>query len=103
MLKPSNDWTGYTLMDGIGKLTVMIRNGKLSTGYQRVNDLLPPFIRCMGEKERRWVFGMTGIPIPELDGMFPNQVVHHYHKKARETEETATEPASRIGMSAMAG
>lgn len=87
------DWSGYTLMDGMGKVTVQIRNGYVSTGYDHVTKTLPPFLRCYehpgsdGKKVRKWVSGPTETHIPELDDMYPNAVVQLYRKKAREAQE----------------
>lgn len=87
------DWSGYTLMDGMGKVTVQIRNGYLSTGYDHVTKTLPPFLRCYehpgngGKTVRKWVHGVSETHIPELDDMYPNAVVQLYRKKAREAQE----------------
>lgn len=93
-MKTSPNFSGYTLMDGMGKVAVLVRDGYLSTGYSRVNECLPSLIRCYGEgPKRQWVYGALSFPIPELDGMFPNQVVQHYRKLAKEKELAASKAA----------
>lgn len=95
------DWSGYTLMDGMGKVTVQIRNGYLSTGYKTATDALPAFIRCYeesgsdGKTVRKWVHGISETPLPALDGMYPNAVVQHYRKLAREAQAEKEAEASR--------
>lgn len=95
------DWSGYTLMDGMGKVTVQIRNGYLSTGYKTATDALPAFIRCYesagsdGKSVRKWVHGISETSLPELDGMYPNAVVQHYRKLAREAQAQKEAEASR--------
>lgn len=86
------DWSGYTLMDGIGKVTVQIRNGYLSTGYDYVSKTLPPFLRCYesavgGKTVRKWVGGVSETPISELDDKYANAVVQYYYGKNREAKE----------------
>lgn len=87
----SKDWSGYTLMDGIGKVTVQIRNGYLSTGYDYVTKTLPPFLRCYetavgGKTVRKWVGGVSETPISELDDKYANAVVQYYYGKNREAK-----------------
>lgn len=95
------DWSGYTLMDGMGKVTVQIRNGFVTTGYEHVTKNLPPFLRCYehpgsdGKPVRKWVHGVSETHIPALDGMYPNAVVQLYHKKAREEREAKEAEAKR--------
>lgn len=86
--EPSPNFTGYTYIDGIGKVKVYVRdNGRLSTGYSRVNEALPLLIRCCGEgKNRRWYHGALKLRIHELDGVYPNQVVQHYRKIAMQKQ-----------------
>lgn len=86
MTKPYQDWSGYTIVDVHGKVAVQIRNGYLSTGFSRMNEALPNFLRCFetsgkdGKPSRRWTAGVSEIHVPELDGKFPNAVVQHYWK-----------------------
>lgn len=88
----AKNWTGHTLIDGPGKVEVRVRNGYLSTGFPSVNQALPDFLRCYevtenGKPVRKWVYGQSEKHLPELDGVFPNQVVQHFHKKARAERE----------------
>lgn len=95
------DWSGHTYMDGMGKVTVQIRNGYVTTGYEHVTKNLPPFLRCYehpgndGKPVRKWVHGVSETHIPALDGMYPNAVVQHYRKLAREAQEQKAAEVSR--------
>lgn len=96
------DWSGYTIMDVLGKVTVKIRNGYLSTGYESVTKTLPSFLRCYeiddgkGGGTRKWFCGASETHVPALDGMYPNAVVQHYRKKAREKLEAEQAEALRV-------
>lgn len=90
----AKNWTGHTLIDGPGKVEVRVRNGYLSTGFPSVNQALPDFLRCYevtegGKSVRKWVSGLSEKHVPELDGVFPNQVVQQYHQKARAERHAA--------------
>ncbi len=81
MRKPCKNWSGFTIIDGPGKVFVSVNNGYLKTGYSNLNEALPKLLRCIDSDGRReWVWGATEIPVPELREMFPNAVVQHYQK-----------------------
>lgn len=80
MQKPRDDWEGFTVIDGFGKVVVRINNGYLETGYRNLNDAFPTLLRYMDSNGlREWVSGANETPIPELRGMFPNAVAQYYH------------------------
>ena len=87
MVTPCEDWSGYTVMDVFGKVEVRTRDGYLSTQYPQINKTFPFLLRCFDNNgTREWAHGIETMFIHELRGMYPNAVVQHYKKKAREAE-----------------
>lgn len=80
--KPAKDFTGYAVMDGLGKVQIMVKNGYISTGYKHLDRSFPTLLRQL--EGRIWVSGVTETVIDELRGFYPSQVVKFYHAKANE-------------------